>query len=131
MSFEAQRAAIETYLNLNWHTTEIHYDNVPFVHEDTTKPYINLIIIPAEMEQTGMGGTTNNYRVYSVVQIDIFVPEDTGTKTIATYTDTLIALFRGQTLSGITFRDFDFFRGMEMGFLRWTIRCNCFMDYCA
>lgn len=98
MSFEDTRAAIESRVKTNWTTTPVKYENVPF--EETTKAYVALFILGGEGGQISLG-TPAVRRWPGGIVLQIFVPENTGTKTAKTYADTLAALFdRVQFSSG-------------------------------
>lgn len=98
MSWEAERNAIESRLAANWTTTPIRYENVPF--RETVGPYIALFILDGEGEQISLG-TPALRRWPGVIKIQVFVPQDTGTKLARTYADILGILFdRAQFSSG-------------------------------
>lgn len=98
MSFEDTRKAIEGRLGDNWSTTPIKFENVPF--KETKDPYVALFILDGEGQQISLG-TPAVRRWPSVIKIQIFVPQDTGTKLARTYADSLGTIFdRAQFSSG-------------------------------
>lgn len=96
MSFEATRQAIEARLAANWTTTPIKFENVPFV--ETVDPYLALFILDGEGNQITVGDPVVK-RWTGLILIQVFVPQDTGTKLARTYADSLGALFERQTFS--------------------------------
>lgn len=98
MSFEDARNAIESRLASHWTTTPIRFENVPFV--ETASAYVALFILDGEGQQISLG-TPALRRWPFVIAIQVFVPQDTGTKTARTYADTLAAIFdRAQFSAG-------------------------------
>lgn len=98
MSFEDTRKAIESRLASNWTTTPIRFENVPFT--ETAVPYVALFILDGEGKQISLG-TPSLQRWAGLIVVQIFVPQDTGTKTARTYADAIGAIFdRQQFASG-------------------------------
>jgi hypothetical protein len=98
MSFEATRVAIESRVQTNWTTTPIKFENVPF--KETKDAYVALFILEGEGQQVSLG-TPATRRWPGVIIIQVFVPEDSGTKLAKTYADALAAIFdRVQFSSG-------------------------------
>ena len=98
--FDAARQAIESRLAANWTTTPIKFENVPFL--ETTDPYVALFILDGEGLQVSLG-TPAVRRWPSVITIQVFVPQDTGTKLPRTYADTIGAIFdRAQFSAGVS-----------------------------
>lgn len=98
MSFEDARRAIETRLETNWTTTPIRFENVPF--QETMQPYVALFIRDGQGMQISLG-TPALRRWPAVIVVQIFVPQDIGTKLAKTYADSIAAIFdRAQFSSG-------------------------------
>jgi len=98
MSFEDTRNAIESRLKANWTVTPIKFQNVPF--QETAEPYVALFILDGEGSQISLG-TPAVRRWPAVIKIQVFVPEDSGTKQARTYADSLGAIFdRAQFSAG-------------------------------
>ena len=90
--------AIESRLQANWSTTPIRFENVPFV--ETSDPYIALFVLDGEGKQISLG-TPAVRRWPSVIKMQVFVQEATGTKLSRAYADSLGAIFdRAQFSAG-------------------------------
>lgn len=90
--FADERTAIATRLASNWSTTTIQYEGQPFVQPTT--PWISLSILSGAGRQASLGSSQPLHRFVGVIQIDVFVPENTGTNTARQYADTLSTIFR-------------------------------------
>lgn len=88
--FASAAKAIEVRLAANWTTTTIKYEAVPFT--ETRSAYVALFIRDGEGSQISLG-TTALRRWPGVIIIQVFVPQDTGSRTARGYCDTLAAIF--------------------------------------
>ena len=96
--FDGTRQAIESRLKANWTTTPIRFENVPF--QETAAPYVALFILDGEGSEVSIGSPVVR-RWPTVIKIQVFVPEETGTKLARTYADSLGAIFdRAQFSAG-------------------------------
>lgn len=99
MSFQDELAAIETRLKTNWTTTPIKFENVPFT--EPTTAYVALNIVVGEGLQISLGATNVLRRWPGIIMMRVFAPENTGTKVVRQYADSLGAIFdRAQFSSG-------------------------------
>ena len=88
--FAEEAKAIETRLAAGWTTTPIRYDNAPF--PETTAPYVALFILDGDGNQISLGAVALR-RWVGLIVLQIFVPQDTGTRLAKGYANTLGALF--------------------------------------
>lgn len=96
--FDDARQAVESRLAASWLMTPIKFENVPF--KETDDPYVTLFILDGEGQQISLG-TPAVRRWPSVIKVQIFVPQDTGSKLARTYADTIGAIFdRAQFSAG-------------------------------
>ena len=108
MTFAAIEQTVQQRMSANWTATKIEWQNTEFEPELGTS-FISVTILPGNDEIAGIAGTDsgNMYRKVGVVFFSIFVPVNTGTRQAYTYADTLTALFRGQEINGIRFRQIE------------------------
>jgi len=93
MSFEDERRAIEGRFAANFTALAIKWENQPFdIVNDTA--YVALTILTGAGHQASLGGASALQRYAGVIQIDIYVPEDTGTKVAKQHADTIESIFR-------------------------------------
>lgn len=93
MSFEDERRAIEGRFGDNYSATPIKWEEHPFDVVEGT-PYVALTILSGKGHQASLGGPNSALQRYAgVIQIDIFTPEDSGTKTAKQHADTIEAIF--------------------------------------
>ena len=105
MTFAAIELAIQQRVEANWTATEVEWQNTEFDPKLGT-PFVKVTLLFGDENIAGFAGTDsgNMYRKVGVVFFSIFVPPDSGTRLAYTHADNLIALFRGQEVSGIRFR---------------------------
>lgn len=97
MSFDAERVNIEGRFNTNWTTTTIAFDNVPFDMPNDT-PWVRCNILNGNTVYRAINGLK---RHTGVINIQIFVPVNTGTNTAREYSDTIATIFDGQTFNDV------------------------------
>ncbi len=98
MSFEDAAKAIESRLQANWSTTPIKFENAPFA--ETTSAYVALYIRDGEGNQVSLG-TPALRRWPGLIIVQVFVPENTGTRKAREYADDIGPIFdRVQFSSG-------------------------------
>lgn len=93
MSFEDERVAIEGRFAANYSNTVIKYENIPFT-EPVDTAWVTLTILSGGGNVDSIGtGDSRLERFSGVIQIDIYVPEDGGTKTARDIADLVHAIF--------------------------------------
>ena len=97
----SNRSSLEGYIETNWTTTPISYEEVPYIPTAGTA-FIEVWVNDGGSTHAAM---PNTQRFAGVLQIDINVPKGSGTATARTYADTIIGLFNGKQVDSITFRD--------------------------
>lgn len=114
MSFEAERARIETYFRDQWALTSFA-STVPIIWENTpvkqpTGDFIMHRIVEGEGRRAEINGSsTAFYRYIGLVQVDILATMGSGTSTSRQIADSIGTIYRGkQIIDGaggvITFR---------------------------
>lgn len=88
--FEDEAKAIEIRLTTNWTTTPIRYVNAPF--KETDQPYVALFVLDGDGHQISLGPVALR-RWVGIIVIQIFVPQDSGSRVAKTYATTLAAIF--------------------------------------
>ncbi len=96
-AFNDERRAFEVRLADNFTALPIKYENVPFPQPVTG--WVDIIIISAGGGRISVGTTVKRHRYVGNVQINIYVPEDTGTAACRAHADTIDAIFRDQQFS--------------------------------
>ncbi len=96
-AFDDERRAFEARLAANFTALPIRYENVPF--NQPTTGWVAITVIPAGGDRISVGTTVKRHRYLGNLQIDIFVPEDSGTSTARGHADTIEAIFRDQQFS--------------------------------
>lgn len=99
-------AAIRQRLADNWTTTPILYENLNAASIKTSgaapDAFIALEILTLLNEQADMGDPTlRRYRTRGVIKIHIFTPASQGDGLGLQYADTLAAIYRGKSFSGV------------------------------
>jgi hypothetical protein len=97
MSLASIRTAIETRFNSNWNTTPIAWENVAFTPPDNS-PFVTFSIQFGRDDTIAM---LKGHRQYGTIEVNIFVPEATGTATALGYADTIAAIYRDVLFSNI------------------------------
>lgn len=101
MSFAAAKIAIETYINSNYSSTPISWDNVDFSLPSTEGEFIRVTLLPAEKPREIFGSTTPYNDTY-LLNIGIFSRSGSGAGDAYEIADTLSALLTEKTISGYT-----------------------------
>lgn len=99
MSLETQRAAITEYFQDNWleSTATVAYPNHPFV-TPVGEPFVVLNILSFDKSRASIGMGQWLTRRVGAVQIDIYVLENTGSKTASEMAGTIEAMFESKEL---------------------------------
>ena len=131
MGFAAERLAIEKRLDDNWATTPIAFENVPY-DPVTGTAYVALAIVDGPAEQVSLGdGVAALHRSVGTIEIDIYVPIDSGTNTGRTYADSIAAIFRtwSDTTSGVHCRSPNISKiGEDSGWYSFKVTVPFYMD---
>jgi len=110
MSFEAVANTIRTRFR-----TEVagdlslptQYDNAPFSKSENVK-WCRFTVKPGQSAQIGCTGPNSRpYRTVGVCIAQLFGPVDKGDKDLWEIADSVIAAFRGESVSGVVFGDYN------------------------
>ena len=93
MSFADERRAIEGRLADNFTALPVRFDNLPF-DQPHDAGFVALSIRAGQARQVSTGPRPL-HRHTGTIQLDIFVPEDSGTQVSRAHADSLAAIFRG------------------------------------
>ena len=100
---------IQTYLSSNWTTTKVAYPNVlPADFSAPGQPLLpegnaDYIALRYQFDQSRFITVPGNCRRYTGnIQPTIFVRRQTGTRTLATYANSLIDIFEGKEITDST-----------------------------
>lgn len=126
-NLQDERAAIEAFLNTNYSSTAIHWDNVDF-DQSSVSEYIAPFIRNGKTFPTSLGGNQISYESTNSLVISIFTKKGIGSDKNREIADTLISLFLKQQIGYATFYDFhyvnvgdveEWYRGNLILFYRW------------
>lgn len=106
MASATPATAIEARLRANWTTTPILIDNeddqIPTGADGMPVPFIVLEFPGGAADQITIGAPGNNlFREMGAFMLHVLVPKGTGATTARAYADTLAAIFRGTSFSGV------------------------------
>ena len=99
MSFADERRAIETRMQSNWthSSVPIQFDNVPSHRGNPTDPWVRLTIMNGDARVAALGNSLHRHG--GLIDIDVFVKENSGTAGARVYADSAAAIFKQVTLS--------------------------------
>ncbi len=97
MSFDGERQAFEARLAANFSATSIQYENAPF-NPPSNAAYISAKILAGEGIIASLGPSPL-HRFPGVFHIDLYAPEDQGTKVLRDHADTIESAFRNVQFS--------------------------------
>ena len=104
MSFESARQDIESYLASNWTSTDICYQGVdPADLFTDLDEFIFVDVAPGPVITRSIADGPQQ-RYMFIIQIDIYVPINTGTATSNGYADALITLLLAKTIGDVLIR---------------------------
>lgn len=104
MSFESARQDIESYLASNWTSTDICYQGIdPADLFTDLDEFIFVDVAPGAVTTRSIADGPQQ-RYMFIIQIDIYVPINTGTATANGYADALIALLLAKTIGDVLVR---------------------------
>ena len=96
MSSEAERKAIGTLFNTGWgSTTPISYQNRDFSPPEGSE-WVRLTINPADSFRIELGTGLKHERTVGIVQVQVFVPANTGDGRSTELGDMVADIFRDQ-----------------------------------
>ncbi len=96
-AFDDERRAFEARMAAQFTALPIKYENVPF--KQPTTGWVDFQILPAGGGRISVGTTVKRHRYLGNLQIDIYLPEDTGSSDARSHADTIEAIFRDQQFS--------------------------------
>lgn len=132
MNFKATESAIRAFFNTGWAAaTPISWPDTPFTPPDSAT-WVRFTMKNNDTFQASTGAPgANRFRTVGFIYIDIFQPAGQGSTDARTKADTAAALFRGNTLSGVLFRNVNA-RDMGVdpsGLYRWQVRAEFQHDH--
>jgi hypothetical protein len=95
MNFDDERRAIEARFSANYSSTQIKFDNLEF-SPPANASWVALSILNGDPITASIGTTGNSSRLTrfsGIVQIDIYTPEGSGTKSSRDLADVISAIF--------------------------------------
>lgn len=112
MSTAAVYSAVRTYLEANWTTTPLRWENetftIPVDADGVPQPWVDVEITGTEYDQASLGAGTvasNLWREDGMLWLHVMVPSGSGSGVARTHAANLAALFRGLDLDpDIVFR---------------------------
>ena len=135
MSFEAARAAIfgtfKQEFGLAYPTTKVYYENQKF-EQPVGQPWVSIAFIPNLSRRADIG-TVKHFKHEGVVNVNVMVPEDTGTKTMHEMADKVFTVLADRdwgigdnkvTTYGVQRRS----RGVVAGYYVHNIQCEFCLD---
>ncbi len=96
-AFNDERQAIEAKLAAGFSALTIMFENTPIAQP--VAGWVAITIIQAGAARISVGTTVKRHRYVGNIQIDIFLPERTGSKVARDHADTIEAVFRDQQFS--------------------------------
>lgn len=110
MSSTASFDAISQFLNANWNSSPLVYENDAYELPDQPAAFVYVEIwgIPGGFDQASIGAGArddNLWREYGTLDLHVMIPTGTGSRPGRVYCDSLVGLFRGLDLGTLTFRE--------------------------
>lgn len=100
MSYDKERAYIMQYLQNHANYASlgtVFFENLPR-NDMTNKEYCYAAIMNFSRLQISNGGSTNLYRAFGALQVEIKVPENTGLTSALRKADTISEMFKNKNL---------------------------------
>lgn len=117
---------LNSYINSNYTTTPIAYDNVLFDRTNKSE-FIEFKIIPSTEKQVAISGVM--YRLFGGIGIVVNVSKDRGSKRANVIADELAGLFRSKVINGIQFRTPEVrILGIEDGYYKLSLYIGFYYD---
>ena len=101
MTFLAQKAALETYISMNLTGSNLVFENQS--QSNTVQEWIRVNILNPDGNQISLGNNPY-YRYIGLLIFQIFIKPNTGSGRAIEIADQITSLFRGQKISGMTFK---------------------------
>lgn len=99
MSYETQRAAIEGRFQTYWTSTNIKWNNVPFIIPADGSSWVYLHVVNGYGYNDAFGGLRQRHE--GLIVVEIYAKEGTGTKSAYTLGDAALAIFSNQVFNGV------------------------------
>lgn len=98
---------IEQYLTAQWSTTPLVFENDRFHLPGTPAPFVYVEIVGNTYDQASIGGgqSDNLWREFGQLYLHVMTPNGSGSGQARQYCDQLLALFVGQDIGTLTFRE--------------------------
>ncbi len=97
--------AIEERMDTQWTalypSIDVFYQNTGQKASDGTT-YLSLDILYGEAERKNIGVSYRNHRLKGFINVNVFVPRNTGSRTALGYADSVAGIFRDQNFDGVT-----------------------------
>jgi len=97
MSFENERLAIENRFNENWTDTPVAWGNVD-ADVNNNEDWVRFNILNGDSGFRTIGGTK---RHIGIINVQIFVPKDSGTSISRRYADTIANIFDNKSFNDV------------------------------
>lgn len=108
-------SSLEAFDAIKGRITEVWADETPVVYENEAfptpnkpAPFLYVEIFGTSYEQASLGAdpqSQNKWRENGLLLLHMMVPNGSGTSQARIYAKQLAAMFRGQEVSGVVFRD--------------------------
>lgn len=97
MTYAIEAKEIEEHFETEYDETAIRWQNAPWKPADDVDEWIEFFVLSADSQAIGIGNDdTQRYRHVGLVQGDIYVPENTGTRRLREIADAFFSVFRGE-----------------------------------
>lgn len=101
MSFVAQKSALESFIQTNLTGTNLVFENQSQGNKVTE--WVRVNILNPDNRQISLGSNPY-FRYLGLLIFQIFIKPNTGSGRAMEIADQITTLFRGQTISGMTFK---------------------------
>ena len=102
MSFKQHRTSIEQLIQAEYKKLPIAWQNAPF-QKPNSSPWLRVSVNNTSTNRVGIAQVVE--RTIGLVQIQIFIPLNTGSYDIGVIADDLANILRSRKYNGITFLD--------------------------
>ncbi len=96
--------AIETRMATQWNllnpTIDVYYENTG-QQASNGDTFLDLVILYGEAKRKNIGYNYRNHRLKGFININVFVPRNTGSRTALGYADQVAGIFRDQQFDGV------------------------------
>jgi hypothetical protein len=105
MSFDALRETLEQRMADNWSDSDVAYENIAFSppSPSSSAKWVRFTVINGESRTSEGGITSGNYKTRDtgLVSLQIFVPQNSGTKKSRQLIDSFNSIFEHKRFSGV------------------------------